>query len=309
MTFILANLTCLSSEVSYYIPNPYHPFSSSSNMTGRGIRGNPPLRPPSPTDPTLESRPVPRKRRFPIRSFGPGTAADIQQTCLPLKEIDRAFDESSIPPNDLDAGAHRVLLQRATKWEKTSFREDGRPAESDPTWGYYLFLTDYQTQAVDKVPRAVENLVRVQQRKLCADTAAANPYAKELYRRLRFNVVEDQEALEGASVDRVRECFRALVRSFELSDDEERYPPPARNMVCLVLDGAAVEMLANLEFYEDRRQESKAHRQYKLQAVDIHWRRPDMTRDSYRGARLLEISSLPDVYNSLDSETLDEVEQ
>jgi hypothetical protein len=189
-------------------------------------------------------------------------------------------------------------------------RDDGRPVESDPTWGFFLFLTADYTQAVkDKVPRAVENPVRVQQRALRADADEANVYVKELNRRLKFGLVEDQEALEGASIDRVRECFRALVRSFELSDDEERFPPPARNMVCLVLDGAAVEMLANLEFYDDRRQESQAHRQCKLQAVDIHWRRPEMTRDSYRGARLLEINSLPDVYDSLDSETLDEVSQ
>lgn len=263
------------------------------------------MQPPSPTDPTLESRPVPRKRRFHIRFFGPGTAADIKQTCIPPKDIDRAADTDPASQNDPFINGDRNLLHSVTQWDGTTFWDDGRPVESDPTWGFFLFLTDYSDK--EKVSSAVENLIRVQQRALRADTDEANVYVKELNSRMKFGVVEDQEALEGASIDRVRECFRALVRSFELSDDEERYPPPARNMVCLVLDSAAVEMLANLEFYEDRRQESKAHRQYKLQAVDIHWRRPEMTRDFHRGARLLEITSLPDVYDSLDSATLGEV--
>jgi hypothetical protein len=153
------------------------------------------------------------------------------------------------------------------------------------------------------------SLVRVQQRALRADTAAANPYAKELYRRLRFNVVEDEEALEGASVDRVRECFRALVRSLELSDDEDEYPPPALNLICFVLDSDSVEVLADLDFFDDYVQELKVHEKCKLQAVDINWKRPEMTRDSYRGARYLEIPSLARTYGSLDCDTLDEVEQ
>lgn len=257
-------------------------------MSGRGIRGNPPLSPPSPTDPTLESWPVPRERRFLIRSFGPGTAADIQQTYVSLEQIDHAAQDNPIPSDDpwaeLYTGAHRALLHSVTKWENMSFREDGMPVEWDPTWGFYLFLTDYTEAVKDKLPGAIEKLIRAQQRKVRADSVIADPYAKELYRRLRFDVVEDQEALEGASVDRVRECFCALVRTFELSDDENIYPPPARNMVCLVVDGGKVEMLANLEFFDDFMDELRAHQQCKLQAVNVRWKRPEMTRDNYCGA-------------------------
>ena len=42
-------------------------------MTGRLA---PPPRPTTPTDPTLTLRPVPRKKAFPVRSFGPGAAID-----------------------------------------------------------------------------------------------------------------------------------------------------------------------------------------------------------------------------------------
>jgi hypothetical protein len=85
-----------------------------------------------------------------------------------------------------------------------------------------------------------------------------------LYRRLRLDVVEDQEALEGASVDRVRECFRVLVRSFELSDNEDEYPPPARNLVCFVLDSERVDMLADLDVFDDSMQVLRVHEKCKL---------------------------------------------
>jgi hypothetical protein len=183
------------------------------------------------------------------------------------------------------------------------------PVDWDPTWGFYLFFTDYTEAVKEKLPGAIEMLISVQQRKLRADSVIVDPYVEELCRRLRFDVVEDQEALEGASIDRVRECFRVLVRSFELSDDENIYPPPARNMVCLMLDGGQVEMLANLEFFDNHIDELIAHQQCKLQAVDVHWKRPEMIRDNYRGARYLEISSLAQTYDLLDSDSLDEVEQ
>ena len=72
----------------------------------------------------------------------------------------------------------------------------------------------------------MENLLKLQQRTLGAHAEPADVYADRAFRRLRFDLVEDQDALDAASNDRVRECFRALVRSFELSDDEDDFPPP-----------------------------------------------------------------------------------
>lgn len=146
------------------------------------------------------------------------------------------------------------------------------------------------------------------QRRLGLHTNIANLYAHEVFRRLKFDVVMDREALEGASIDRVRECFRALVRSLELCDDENECPPPARNMVCLVLDAAKFEMLSNIEFYDDRLQEARALKECKLKAVSIHWKRPRLTRDSYRGVRELRVSMLDRSYELLDIQTLDQVE-
>jgi len=90
------------------------------------------------------------------------------------------------------------------------------------------------------------------------DVDTLNPYADEALRRFRLDLVDiEQETVaeQPASIDRVRECFRALVRSLEISDDdgddeEEDYfsaPPPTRNMVCLVLNADTVRMLAEFD--------------------------------------------------------------
>jgi hypothetical protein len=165
---------------------------------------------------------------------------------------------------------------------------------------------------VRNIPLALEKLVKVQHRRLKVGTESANLYANEVYHRLRFAVVEDKDALEGASFDRARECFRALVRSFELIvDDDDDFPLPARNTVCFALDGDKVDMLANLEFnHDDRRQEVQAHEKCKLPAVDIYWKRPEMTRSSYRGVRELDITMLAHSYAELNDQTaLQDVEQ
>lgn len=269
------------------------------------------MRPPSPTDPTLETRPAPRKHRFPIRSFGPGAAADILGTVTPPEELQRIAEDDPASQTD-EAKWDKHLLNTVTHWEGTDWRNDGSPITRDPTWGFYLFLTDYSPETRGKIPLALENLIRVQKRRLKVNTESANLYANEVYHRLRFAVVEDKDALEGASFDRVRECFRALVRSFELIvDDDNDFPLPARNTVCFALHGDKVDMLANFEFNDDdRREETNAHEKCKLPAVDIWWKRPEMTRSSYRGVRELEITMLAHSYAGLNDQTaLQDVEQ
>jgi hypothetical protein len=73
-------------------------------------------------------------------------------------------------------------------------------------------LTDYSQAAKENVDRAMENLLRVQRRSLGVEQHPQNVYADEVYRRMRFDLVEDQACLEGASYDRVRACIRAQVR-------------------------------------------------------------------------------------------------
>jgi hypothetical protein len=256
-------------------------------MTGRGPRGNPPLRFPSSIDPTLESRPAPHEHRFPIRSFAPGAAADVQQTVTSSEELERVVEEASVPETG-ESIDNSDLLRYVTKYEMSC---------SDPTWGFYLFLTDYSETTKDKMPRAIDNLTKAMQQVLGASVERAHPLCVETYKRLKFDLVEDQEALEGASMDRVRACFRALLRSMHLSDDEEYpFPLPVRNRACLVLDRATVDMLADLPFSEGRTQESGSWGKRKIRAVDIDWERSEMSRSAYRGVREFAIEDLSGMY-------------
>jgi hypothetical protein len=81
-------LARLSTSLSPQVASSHNLRSRHHAMTGRGPLGNPQMRCPSPIDPTLESRPVPRAHRFPIRSFGPGAAADVQQTLSSLEDLE-----------------------------------------------------------------------------------------------------------------------------------------------------------------------------------------------------------------------------
>jgi hypothetical protein len=134
-------------------------------------------------------------------------------------------------------------------------------------------------------------------------------YADELYRRMRFDVLKDREVLEGASYKYVRGCLRALVRRLELCDDEDDNPAGEPYSACLVLDGGKIEMLANLTFHEDGVQEGFTLETCKLWVVSIYWKRPETTRDLYRGVWDFAIDLLPRVYESLASKVLEAVEE
>jgi hypothetical protein len=213
--------------------------------------------------------------------------------------LERAAEDASIPET-AEAIDNWDLLKYINKYEKRC---------SDPTWGFFLFLTDYSETTKDNMPRAIDNLIKAMRSVLGASAERVHPLCIETYKRLKFDLVEDREALEGASIDRVRACFRALLRSLHLSDDEEHpFPLPVRNRACLVLDRAAVDMLADLPFYEGRTQESGSWEQRKLQAVDIYWERSEMTRSAYCGVREFAIEDLSGMYMLLRYRSMETAE-
>ena len=115
--------------------------------------------------------------------------------------------------------------------------------------------------------------------------------------------------MDSASPDRVRQCFRALFRSLEITDDEDDavWVPPTRNQVCFVLDADSVQMLANLAFRDDNNhiEEYCAFEACQVQAVDIKWQRPEETNSKYRGWRNVSIVDLPRMYHLFDDEGLE----
>ena len=170
-------------------------------------------------------------------------------------------------------------------------------------------LTDYSQAALNNVDRAMENLLRVQRRSLGAEQHPPNPYADEVYRRMRFDLVEDPAALDSASHDRVRACIRAQIRGLELCDDEDATPAATRYCACLVLDGDKIEMLANLALNEEGGQETSTPETCKLPVLYIGWKRPETARDSYRGVWEFAVDLLPRVYGLLETEGLEEIEK
>jgi len=274
-------------------------------------RRAPPLRPTTPTDPTLVTHPVPRKRKFSIRSFGPGAAMDPSTTddsYWTIDAMDRRWEnfKRTAGGGEDDGLENRAVLDKIQYSESISWRED-EVVVPQPTWGFYVFLTDRDEATKELAPRAMENWVRLIRQVQGADNAdEPTPCADEVLRRFRLDLVDiEQETVAGqpASIDRVRECFRALVRSLEISDDydgehggEDYFsaPPPTRNTVCLALNADNIRMLANLTLG----QEHRTYEAFQVQAVDIKWKRPKFTTSSseYRGVRHVCIDELARVY-------------
>lgn len=118
-------------------------------------------------------------------------------------------------------------------------------------------------------------------------------------------MVDEQDTWESASVDRLRACFCAHVRSLELTDDIAEYlwVGSTHKHVCLVLNAEKVQMLANLIFREDgdRMAEFRVSFDCRVAPVDIVWERPETTRKDYRGIRDIDIISIARAYMLLGS--------
>jgi hypothetical protein len=270
-------------------------------MTGRRA---PPSRPTSPEDETLTSRPVPRKRAFSIRSYGPGAAlgdtGDHEARRAYWAELKRAASASE--PTKIK-GENSRLLQNIEGKEAVSWRKDQKIV-LQPTWGFYVFLTDYEQSALDALPRAMDNWSLAVSKLKRASTVPADLYSDEVARRFKLDLITDEDMLDKATPDRVRKCFRAQVRSLEITDETngDDWVPPARNRFCFLLDAAAVQMLANLTFPDDHTHTDRVRvlDACRLRAVAIAWQRPERTSSSYRGVRELSIVDLARVYCMVD---------
>ncbi|KAI7240598.1 hypothetical protein KC330_g1183 [Hortaea werneckii] len=276
-------------------------------------RKNPPPRVTTPTDPTSKSRPPPIKRRFAARSYGSGTASDIKQRRTSRDALDSIARSSSASQRGFEKD-DSDLLDTIEEWENCDLWNDGRAFEPDPTWGFCITVTDYSQEARDKLDSAMQRLLRVLHQVLGAGAYPPDVYADELYRHLKSDVIEDQETLEDASNDRVRECFRAHIRSLELWGEEEEgaendWPPPPQNYACLVLNGSKMDMLLNIPDHVDPVEDGHMLDDCRLKAIDIFWQRPEETVSSYRGARDIALLMLPRTYDLLKNTELNRVEE
>nr|OQO31210.1 hypothetical protein B0A51_02050 [Rachicladosporium sp. CCFEE 5018] len=278
-------------------------------MTGRGSADAPPQRPVTPLDPSLESRPVPSRRTVQPQAYGPGAAADTRDSMRPFPELEAAADHTifnaSGPCASFGTGYHsnsddvRRLLKHIQDGETVRWREDEQ-ITPNPTWGYYVFLTSYTPATRAKLTRALEKLCDVQAYTISIEYTLP-VFADEAIRRFQLDLIDDQNTLEDASDDRIRAVFRAIIRGLDLTDDETVIPPPARNLICLVLDGPAVDMLSDLGLHKDSKRDFAGFEGKTVKAIEIRWERPQRSRSSYRGVGRVSVNGLLRLYNLMTS--------
>ncbi|RGP59210.1 hypothetical protein FSPOR_11503 [Fusarium sporotrichioides] len=258
-------------------------------MTGRGMR--PPVPLPLP-DPTLESHPVPRERHFPVRSVGPGAAPDARHNLYSAEELNEHANRVGLKP--LEETDIRQLLKFLTSEHDMDWREDGSYDETfDPTWGPTIVVTAYSENARRNLDQALSNLVEVVHVFLFQDSRF-DPFARETFSRLRFDVIEEKGLLEHASDDRVREEFNAYVRSLRLFPEDLRHErlaeknrqrlglgclnrphSPGRFGFCIVLDEKAIEDLATITFPDGPQENAKVLNTVSLKVIERYWDYPE----------------------------------
>lgn len=271
-------------------------------------RGRPPgsaPRPTTPPDPSLATRPVPSHREFRPLSFGQGASNILFRPVLELDDLpeaDPALSRRLAYQRSLDEV--RKLLAVVCDQELDTNPDD--VSCHIPTWGYWVFITEYSPLALEKIPQAMENLVKVTERNLGLSLPA---YISEAAHRFKLNVIQDKEALEGASDDRIREEFKSLLRGLNLMDEKDcPRPMIGSTMACLVLDEKAITMLAGLQFgEEDTMKDYRAFKGKSIKIIDVCWvREPtewpdDPNARPYRGVDECPIVYLRSLYFRLNN--------
>jgi hypothetical protein len=277
-------------------------------MTGRGdgrkLRAIPfrPVTPPAP-----DSLSVPEKKLFTaVRSVGSGAAADIKSQVRAVKDIERSSGgDSRACGNDW---YHVLLDEIETFAERVHHDEDLEPT-NDPTWGFRVIVTSFSPPARERLPQALANWIQAQEWAL-QQTISQHDYQQEVLRRFKLDVVED-DLLENASDDRVREEFRAWMRGLDFTprDKEEEYAGgllstvhnPSEN-ICLVLDEARIIMLAELAFDEPK-DDLERFEGLTVRAIDGTWRRPAEVKanETYRGVGDVSIVGLAELFGVMAS--------
>lgn len=169
-----------------------------------------------------------------------------------------------------------------------------------PLGATFVFVTAYSVPAGDKLPQAMNSWVKVVQKSLGLGILPI--YLEEAFRRFEFNVVEDQDDLGGASVDRVRAEYRDQTRGLCLDENDyyddtvekSGYVPSARNLANFLLDEAAIGDLPN-----DTAEFCIAYNPRSITVVDGFWNRSRQIQGTYRGIGQLGVSGLAGFYMAL----------
>ncbi|EKJ78682.1 hypothetical protein NXS19_010191 [Fusarium pseudograminearum] len=251
-----------------------------------------------PRDPSLETRPIPDKRFFDVCSFGPGADLAIQRTARSVNDLDllaRPSDFSDNPESCIQwfererhciAGVRhdedwlswskrsdvvRKILSHIQTHQNNTSSSPGSDS-TDPTWGYYVFVTSY-TESAQELEAAVEVLVQLTLRNL--RHLSPSLYSEEASKRFKLNVIQNREALEDASEDRVREEFRAQLRGLGMREGDimSRVTGSSRSSACILLDGCTISQLSCISLPLDEEQDEIDNDVY-VKMIDPKWDYP-----------------------------------
>jgi hypothetical protein len=246
---------------------------------------------------------VPKEKLFTaVRSVGSGAAPDIRSRVRAVKNIERAVGGQKRRGRQW---YHR-LLEKADLYAQLTHRDEEREATNDPTWGFRVFVTSYSPAARGKLPRALANWIRAEELEVKLQKIE-QPYQDEVFKRFKLEIVED-EYLENASDDRIREEFRAWMNGLGFTPKNARRSAflstvsnPSEN-ICLALNEASIVMLADLAFDEPN-DNSNRFRGMTVRAIDCTWRRPAEVRvdETYRGVGDVSIIGLAELYEVMSS--------
>lgn len=134
-------------------------------------------------------------------------------------------------------------------------------------------------------------------------------YRDVVLKRFKLDIVED-ESLESASDDRVREEFRAGMKGLDFAAREgedapeallSTVPNPSEN-ICLAFDEARITMLADIAFGEQK-VDLERFEGMTVRAVDGTWRRPAEVKvnETYRGVGDVFIIGLAELFEVMAS--------
>ncbi|SPJ91957.1 uncharacterized protein FTOL_13611 [Fusarium torulosum] len=292
-----------------------------------------------PRDPSLNSRPVPHKRSFNVRSFGPGADPAIQRIARPVGDVDlniRPSNYSDDPEFDSQVfemeRPHNPWVRDNEDWLGYKMRSDDNrkllstvedyqnktrgplgQAGTDPTWGYYIFVTAYSDEARQQLGPAVDALVRLTIRSLRSTSISA--YCEEAIKRFKLDVVEDKEALENASEDRVREEFCAQLRGLGMLEDDLMFRGigPSRFTACILFDEETIERLSEISFSIYVEKDEWQVEEMSLRLIDPKWDYPaepypEAIEDGvpYRGADNCLVTDIAELYRRMKGDLMEE---
>jgi hypothetical protein len=292
-----------------------------------------------PRDPSLETRPVPHKRFFDICSFGPGADPSIQRTARSVSDVDlniRPSDYSDDPEFDIQVFERerqfnmwirddedwlgyrkrtddvRKLLSALQAYQNKTSGPLGS-AITDPTWGYYIFVTSYTDATRQKLEAAVEALVQLALRSL--RRMSPSLYSEEAAKRFKFDVIQNREALENASEDRVREEFRAQLRGLGMFEDDLMFRGigSSRFSACILFDENIIEKLSKISFSLDVEEDELQFDDVCVRMIDPKWDYPahpypNTIEDDipYRGADSCPVTGLAELYRRMEGDLMEE---